>query len=410
MYESLLGKIKAVNSTLGTLTDQSLHFQEAKRKPKPQKGFGIYQTIRKHARSLHNAVIGSQSWECSCKHQHFVNLHLQPRALGRHDHSNSALLIPRFQLTLFSRPTDTVTNVKWNWQEVDIESIDTVAINASRKVQFADVMTTKANQNRQSMGQPILDICSTLAAVRIDCRQEECIGFLLDQFDKQRHHKIYPIRTQTRELQTRSLEDILSAIPPTVATRRVEGHVSLRPKERLYIAATLASSVLQLHGSWLKSQWRTCDILFPKSESLSQALIHPYLSWSVLGNHGDLKDVIHVASTDHPLIRSRVLLPLGLTLVEVSLGQRLADLRLPIDDHPVEAVANLTTATRLLDAGEVIAWSGPRYHDVVKSCLFWSGVQDGELNDEKFQRAVFESIVSPLLDNLKDFEGEGQIN
>ena len=97
-----------------------------------------------------------------------------------------------------------------------------------------------------------------------------------------------------------------------------------------------------------------------------------------------------MASKDHPLIRSRVLLPLGLALVEVSLGQRLADLRLPIDDHPVEAVANLTTATRLVDAGEVIAWSGPRYNDVVKSCLFWSAVQHGELNDENFQRAVFE--------------------
>src|SRR5438046_2280028 len=79
-------------------------------------------------------------------------------------------------------------------------------------------------------------------------------------------------RSETRERQTRSLEDILSAVPPTVVTRRFEGHVSLRPKERLYIAATLASSVLQLHGSWLKSQWRTCDILFPKDESLSRAL------------------------------------------------------------------------------------------------------------------------------------------
>src|SRR5438874_1840888 len=90
VYESLLAKIRAVNSVLGTLTEQSLHFQEVKRKPKSQTGFGIYQTIRKHARSLHNAVIGSQSWECSCKSQHFVNLHLQPRAFGRHDHSNSA--------------------------------------------------------------------------------------------------------------------------------------------------------------------------------------------------------------------------------------------------------------------------------------------------------------------------------
>ena len=242
------------------------------------------------------------------------------------------------------------------------------------------------------------------------CPRQEFIGFLLDQFDKQRQHRIYLIRTQVRELQTKSLEDILTS-RTAVTTPRPGVNIMLSPRKRLYIAAILASSVLQLHGNWLKAQWRTRDILFPEDvEDLKLLLDYPYVSWSVPGKNKRLENTSVSSHTDHPLIKGKIMLPLGLALVEISLGRRLADLRMPIDYHPDEAVANLTTATRVLNAGEVNDWCGTRYHEVVKTCLSWASVEEGGLDDERAQRDVFESIVSPLLENLKDSEGRGLLN
>jgi len=428
VYEKLLGKIKDVNNVLQTLTQQALGLQKVKgKKERFQKGLSMHQKIRKHARSLHNAIIGGQCWGCDGGHQHFVNLRLEPGPFGGENDGNPNILRPRFRLALFSRSTETSMGAHWKWQEVEIEPVEMAEkgslhgkhnqpakamsrpISVSRKLRWADFESSKEKSDPAQTGQPILDICSTLASSRMTCSRREFIGFLLDQFDKQRQHRIYLIRTQARELQTRSLEDILTS-RTAVATPRPGANLMLSPRKRLYIAATLASSVLQLHGSWLKAQWRTRDILFPEDiEDLKLLLDYPYVSWSVPGKNKQLGNTPVSSRTDHPLIKGKILLPLGLALVEISLGHRLADLRMPIDDHSDEAVTNLTTATRLLDAGEVNDWSGPRYHEVVKTCLSWASVGERGLDDERAQRDIFESIVSPLLENLKDSEGRGQI-
>jgi hypothetical protein len=373
----------------------------------------MYQKIRKHARSLHNAVISGQCWGCDGGHQHFVNLRLEPGSFGGENEDGSNIVRPRFRLALFSSSTEASMGAPWRWQEVEIEPVEMAekgslhgkhkqakamsgSTSASRKLRWADFESSEEKSDPVQTGQPILDICSTLASSCMTCPRQEFIGFLLDQFDTQRQHRIYFIRTQVRELQTKSLEDILTS-RTAVTTPRSGVNLALSPRKRLYIAATLASSVLQLHGNWLKAQWRTRDILFPEDvEDLKLLLDYPYVSWSVPGKNKQLENMSVSSRTDHPLIKGKIMLPLGLALVEISLGHRLA-------------VANLTTATRLLDAGEVNDWSATRYHEVVKTCLSWASVEEGGLDDERTQRDVFESIVSPLLENLRDSEGRGQI-
>ncbi|KIW90526.1 uncharacterized protein Z519_09173 [Cladophialophora bantiana CBS 173.52] len=107
------------------------------------------------------------------------------------------------------------------------------------------------------------------------------------------------------------------------------------------------------------------------------------------------------------MIRSNVLFPLGLALVELSLGQPLEVLYEPQDHGAIEAVANLKTALRVLDF--VHDRSGSRYCDVVKMCLLWTGPDGDQLDDKSLQNAVFEKVVMPLLDDLDDFEGSSFI-
>jgi hypothetical protein len=73
----------------------------------------------------------------------------------------------------------------------------------------------------------------------------------------------------------------------------------------------------------------------------------------------------------------------------------------------VEGVANVKTATRVLP--DVRNESGLRYEEVVDKCLFWPGRKDTEFDDEELQKAVFESIVTPLSDDLRNFEGRSKI-
>jgi hypothetical protein len=81
---------------------------------------------------------------------------------------------------------------------------------------------------------------------------------------------------------------------------------------------------------------------------------------------------------------------------------------MPEDVDTVEAYANLKTATRVLDL--VYAESGCEYGDVVTNIFLWSKTRNSSADDEKFQERMFQKIVSPLLPDLRDFEGKGRIS
>ena len=148
--------------------------------------------------------------------------------------------------------------------------------------------------------------------------------------------------------------------------------------------------------------------MFTEDEECKKTMLEsPYISWH-LPKPEDGMQVPHLKRTVSALIRSEVLFPLGLALVELSLGQTLASMREPEDDDADEAVADLKTASRLVN--DVSYESGGRYGDVVKKCLFWHGLEDTNLDNEDLQQAVFELIVSPLLEDYKDFEGKSRIH
>ncbi|MCJ1459930.1 hypothetical protein MMC28_010309, partial [Mycoblastus sanguinarius] len=64
----------------------------------------------------------------------------------------------------------------------------------------------------------------------------------------------------------------------------------------------------------------------------------------------------------------------------------------------------LMSARRLLD--EVYEESGSRYGDVVRRCLDCPyDFRDLSLDNDKFQEAIFNTIVTPLSQDLDTFEG-----
>lgn len=190
---------------------------------------------------------------------------------------------------------------------------------------------------------------------------------------------------------------------------------NLSRRDRLYIAVTLASSVLQLDGtSWLKKQWRSGDILFlplddQKTSTSKVDFTHPYVSWKVSPEDANTALVAEASRiTIARRIPSEVLFVLGITLTELCFGKNIYDMRVEEDVDVTEILTNFNTAARLID--HVYDESGNRYGDVVRRCLKCPpDVRNASLDNEEFEEAVFESIVTPLRQDFEDFNGGSRI-
>jgi hypothetical protein len=92
-----------------------------------------------------------------------------------------------------------------------------------------------------------------------------------------------------------------------------------------------------------------------------------------------------------------ILYPLGLALIELSLGRPISDFHSP---------RTVTTDDLQAKLNEVYNESGWGYKDVVNSCLFCPhGIASLGFEDEKFEKHVLSTVISPLLRDLLIFEG-----
>lgn len=250
------------------------------------------------------------------------------------------------------------------------------------------------------------DICT---AVYGQCNVTQGIGYLTDEIYGQHRHNVYLVDKEVRPgVDPQSLESLFQ-----VSRQRGPGF-NLSRRDRLYIAVTLASSVLQLDGtSLLKRQWRSGDILFlplddQKTSTSKVDFTHPYVSWKVSPEDANTAVVAEASRiTTAPRIPSEVLFVLGITLTELCFGQNIYDMRVEEDVDATEILTNFNTAARLIDY--VYNESGTRYGDVRRCLKCPPDVRDASLDNEEFEEAVFESIVTPLRQDFEDFNGGSRI-
>ena len=96
---------------------------------------------------------------------------------------------------------------------------------------------------------------------------------------------------------------------------------------------------------------------------------------------------------------------LGVTLVELLHGHRLEDMRIAEDVNASdEFVTTVQTVSRVLDS--LASESGQRYADVVSHCIRCPyRTASTSFDSQEFQHAVIETVVLPLMQELKGFEG-----
>ena len=254
------------------------------------------------------------------------------------------------------------------------------------------------------------DICTALHSIS---KFNQCVGYLEDDGEGNYRHEIYLKNEQLRqEMEVESLNHILQA------PDQRRSLMSLSRRNRLYIAVTLASSVLQLDGtSWLSRRWRSKDILFLPLEghdAMTRRIdfSNPYISWQKVSRNHAVESRAESDATITPrYIRHEYLFALGCTLIELSLNHRLCDLRRPDDMEPTEVLTDLNTAMRLIDA--VYEESGTKWGDVVYKCLTYPfNLRDPRnltVDNEEFQEAVYNDVLTPLRQDLENFDSMGRI-
>ena len=262
---------------------------------------------------------------------------------------------------------------------------------------------------------PIVSLCAALRQVAEGKR--ECLGCL--ERDELRRFGIVPIRTHPRTAPSENIVrlDTLLVDKPNasemhlVPTTKARFQVSF--EDRLYLAVCLASSLLQLYSTpWIERRWSSQDITFLRQLSADNApIIHePFVSKPMSSQDGSCG---RTSTTEQkkpcPLfIRNPSVFDLGIVLIELCFCKPLHYFQeaddLKLDGSPNKYTA-LSIAERLLP--KVYREAGMRYGDAVRRCIRCDFDQVNEsLEDEGFRQAVYNLVVVPLEENLRDFCGE----
>ena len=200
------------------------------------------------------------------------------------------------------------------------------------------------------------------------------------------------------------------------SVNRPQLHRNLSDKDRLQIALTLASTVLQLYDSpWIDSVWSGQDIQFLSSQSADSykaPLIGPFMSTSFCGPASASESQLLAPTSSSlmdSLIPSKLLFALAVMLVELCLDKTLVEMRelSPGEETGARKATLLDdykTAHEQLNA--VYQKSGSNYGDVVQRCLkceFNITPKQKRLDFEKFRHLVYEGVVAPLEENYKKY-------
>ena len=467
IYDEHVESIRRANTEIRDIVHQNLRLEDPRRRRKlPKAVIHHYSRARRHARSLHKVLMGSGCWQCNAQCRHVANIRLECKdsTLSSGTQSSEATRI-NVLLALSTKCAPPEASDAFQWKELAIEPVQEVTSTQRLNSAATSItsLSTKVNESTSKAGDPfqlfgkvsrekgkksvsfalsatgtstaigaalgsfndkepspiskppsmIHDLCSMLREISTCPRAHECIGILTDGIQQSMQHQLFLLNSDRKVTETCSLESLLR-------TKQIK----LSRGDRLRIASRLASSILQFEGSWFKDTWRSCDILFMKDEvetrdSLINRTPYSYLSWSVSkGDPTNLPNIdshLGVDNSDEHLIRSKPLLYLGIALIELAFGNTLEELcierNISFSSQPpakTDAMTVLSIATKLLN--DVSGESGPRYGDVVRRCLQCPyDIRDTSLDNDEFQQAILETVVTPLVDDLKVFEGASRI-
>ncbi|KAL9122471.1 MAG: hypothetical protein Q9187_000981 [Circinaria calcarea] len=461
-YEESMKRIEKNNDILAKLTDRNLELEPArKRRSRPIHQF---RSIQDHAGNLYNLI--KRGWKCDCGGPHNANLQLDARLSDNETHTlsqhrgrevhSTGLVQFKVVFSVSNSPSSKAAPV--SWQETEIRLLDqsknaigfetkelkkplepmnpktmngnksasmptsfsslvtskevTPGIKPKKGVKFAgpsidrelDELSVSMSKQQLSGLVEIRNICLVMQqCLKNVIYTQNCLGYLCEE--GRQPLGVYMAKSSHIHVQHRvtSLADILTKTN-SVSNRFLPASGSgFSRADRLGLALTIASSTLQLYKTpWLRDDWNKHDILINetgKDSYREQAYVSGTFSTSTAEQTTQEKIICH-------FVRNETLFALGIVLIELCLGQALESMRSPED--PLDAnqkpnvLTDLSTSERLLDT--VYMEAGKRYGDAVRRCIYCEFDQRRTtLDNDEFRQAVYDGVVAPLEDDMKDF-------
>ncbi|KAK2761692.1 hypothetical protein FQN54_001520 [Arachnomyces sp. PD_36] len=411
-YEDLMVRIRRDNQTLNQLTKQSLSLEVSRARRYHR--LPDFKCVRDCATSVYTTL--HSSWACDCQVSHTTSLRLEFRtenAESDTDNDEGTFSQPCFRIVFScnhgNSPASTPT--PWSWEEADIRllrerrdqtisnRLPLAAASKTKSVRFQDevkVAVSKALDKQPDLG-PINSLCRTIQKLQ-QSQREQCLGFLIDEITRQKHGIFLPKKPfiDKEKWSIVSLQDLIPQ-QPSIQRRFTRG-------DKLRLAVILASSVLQLHETpWMEESWRKEDIKFIHTTD-GPLYGQPVVARSFSVKRTPKRQNIRDPGT-YCAIRNPTLFALGVLLIELCLGKPIEELKRP-DEKVSGGISNpaldWVAADRLVE--DVYDEGGSRYGDAVRRCIRCDFDQRGtSLEDEGFQRAVYEGVVLLLEDDLKQF-------
>ncbi|MCJ1435863.1 hypothetical protein MMC27_005239 [Xylographa pallens] len=387
--------------------------------------------FQNRACTLH-AII-TQGWRCRCSATHDTKLLLRKREhTSGSDNTAPSVdtfdLLFTFQTKLKARDTS-----PWKWQQAKVKvdeyggSEDAVVSQVSRlqidkplpavpgtshptgasgtsnsrRVTFAAAPNvTNVPEPRGVHSQEIRNLCAAMQNIP---REEHFLGFLLDQ-NRQRH-EIYALpkaQTTSDTGETVTLDNLLTSQsqPWTPDTNGPAPRLTRR--ERMSLAATLASSVIELFNTpWLGGDWNKKHIAFLKaSEGCPRPIIvdQPYISPS--------QD--RTTNAQPPASMTSAIFCLGVMLLELWFGEGLEDQPFRSKYFGPDGCPNDFTdfSTAAVWHRQIAEDAGTQLAEVIRSCIFCnyrphaSGSAESELRE-----TMYAEVVQPLERICRGFAG-----
>lgn len=335
------------------------------------------------------------------------------------DHSKD---VTRFEMTNSKQSPEPMDSKSWNGHkpastQTSLSSLFTSkeitpGIKPKKGVTFSspyieqDLDTLSVSMSEQQLSDlvEIRNICLVMQqCLKNVIYTQNCLGYLCEE--GRRPLGVYLAQSSHVHVQHRvtSLADIFTR-SNSVTNRFLPASGSLLSRaDRLSLALTIASSVLQLYRTpWLRENWDKHDIL------INDAGKGSYREQAYVSGSFTTPSAEHVTQqkTTFSIVRNETLFALGIVLIELCLGQALESMRSPED--PLDAtqkpnvLTNLSTSERLLES--VYLEAGKRYGDAVRRCIYCEFDQRRTtLDDDDFRQAVYDGVVAPLEDDMKDF-------
>lgn len=442
-YAELIERIRVGVSSLGQLTITSIEL-EPERQVRSQGR--LLRLVRDTSKSIYRALKGSLT--CHGVHDHDLNLGLAVRSaeFGPNDDDEKICSQFKFNIAISTHsdgqsasppmktwdevevkeaavasiassiPTEslspnTSSSQKGKGKAVSFGSFDSSCAPSSRRVEIrsttvtATTTTTNTSANTPSSPPQQLSVAEAMSGI-----QETVPPNLCQSLYKARRQlgsycgcvtdtEISKAPREYRISLTTSSETAVTTAPTTpgilstlslrqVLENRTKDLPPLTFNDRLYLAAVISSSVLQLHRTpWLADIVSSEDIMFiQRGNTISYR--HAFVK-----RQPDNQAAAGSSSDMGFTPRNPMVLSLGILLVEIILGKPVHNGKRDSGQH--DLLSNYAAAYKLLH--EVDLKGSQNYGSAVRRCLSYHIPTDSQdMEDERFRHDVYRTIVALL--------------